>query len=139
MFLRNKSPVLSIFVKHYLNPEGINYLTNKWFPAVEEAIKKQDGFISINYNKDTVDLECVNIKLMFKDREALEKWVKTPVHDDLVDRLDPYRVRDWHVATLEISSEDKLDMSKLPWETVIPRNIAYNRSTTTNTSPRSAL
>ena len=119
--------LLAIFIKHYLNNEGIAYFVSQWFPAIQEKICKQDGFLSICYHQDATDIDCVNIKLLFTNHETLQKWAQTQDHDNLVDCLDPYRVRDWQVATLEMNTQSEVDTSTLAWETIIPRQVLYER------------
>lgn len=118
--------MLIIFVKHYLNTEGIHFFKTHWFPSVKSAIEKQAGFIYIDYDNEITSENCINIKLIFKDKETLEQWASTQIHDDLIDLLDPYRIRNWQVATLETNHENPSDLTKLAWETVIPRTVIYN-------------
>jgi hypothetical protein len=115
-----------VFVKHYLNEDGMNYFNKTWYPAVTEAISKQSGFISITTEKDQKDSKCVHIMLKFENKKTLDDWAKTELHDSLVDKLDDYRVRHWEFATKD-HGEEKIDLSKcgLEWTNVTPRHIAY--------------
>ena len=115
----------TVFVKHFLNADGMHYFDKIWYPEVALAISKQPGFISINTEKDKIDSECVHIKLRFKDQATLISWGTTKLHDELVDRLDGYRLRDWELATKDSTDENKNDLAELKWEQVKPRNVVY--------------
>jgi heme-degrading monooxygenase HmoA len=114
-----------VYVKHYLNEEGLQFFQENWYPRVYEAIKVQPGFVSIESNKSPDDPGCVNITLIFVSQAKLQDWAKTATHDHLIDLLDPYRYRDWEVATLDKPDDGKsVNPSNRVWERVTPRNIA---------------
>ncbi len=115
--------MISIFVKHYLNSRAVDYFNNIWFPAVEEAISSQQGFISIETFIEHDNSACMNIKLKFSSAEALDLWVQQAIHDDLVHRLDDYRISAWAVATVEHSETDLISENDLQWTNI---ELPYN-------------
>lgn len=119
-----------VFVKHYLNEDGMEYFSNTWFPAVNKAVTIQPGFVEITSQRDVTDPQLVHILLSFQNEETLLSWVGTKLHDDLVDNLDDFRVRDWEFAAIDVSNEQPIDRfsNLLNWEHATPRTIVYNRS-----------
>ena len=84
--------MITVYVKHYLNEEGKVYFHEKWYPSVENLIKQQAGFISINTFSDGLCEACINIIVKFTNAQTLKAWVKQDVHQIILDDLDPYRV-----------------------------------------------
>lgn len=117
-----------VFVKHYLNEDGMNFFKDDWFPKVESAITVQPGFVEITTERDTEDDNLVHIKLCFEDEVTLTNWVKTEIHDSLIDNLDDYRVRDWEFAVIDAAlGEIHKDSEKLNWEHVEPKTVVYSK------------
>jgi len=98
----------------------MNFFEDIWFPQVKSATGRQNGFISIESDRDKKDGELVNITLKFADWETLNAWVDTKVHDELVDGLDPYRTRNWEVAKIEKNNDQEAQPSELVWEQITP-------------------
>lgn len=85
-----------VHVKHYLNPEGLKYFEQCWFPLVHNLMSQYEGFILFEHTKTEGD--SVLLLLKFKDEPTFDRWVNYPGHDDLVNALDPFRSRDyWEV------------------------------------------
>jgi len=104
--------MLTIYVKHYLTPEGINYFLNEWFPKVHSIISQQEGFISITSHANH---DCMNITLKFKDAETLNAWIAVPIHDALIKALNLYRSRNyWEAVKTDNEYEDP---TSLEWMT----------------------
>lgn len=112
-----------VYVRHFLNKEGIEYFSYSWFPRVNEAISTQYGFISIASSTDKNNPTCINIILKFKDDATLQAWVNTKIHGELIDLLDPYRVSDWLWAAVEIHNEN--DLHDITWNTAVPKTVVY--------------
>lgn len=108
-----------VYVKHYITQEGMVYFEQEWFPKVRAIISKQKGFVSISYDFDEEQKDCVNIKLLFKDQKTLDDWIAYPDHDALIADLDGYRSRSyWEAAS---STDDEAKPLTLQWETIIPK------------------
>lgn len=88
--------MIFVYVKHYLNSEGIRYFDEIWFPHVESIIQQQEGYLGIETTKQPDDPECVNITVKFADHETLDAWIAYPEHQEVIDDLDKYRTRPWH-------------------------------------------
>lgn len=118
-----------VFVKHYLNDKGMEFFKNDWFPKVNAAIKVQPGFVDITTERDESDDELVHIKLCFEDEASLSAWVATKIHDDLIDNLDDYRVRDWEYAAIEVAAGVSIDKNSdaLEWHDVTPKTVVYSK------------
>lgn len=104
--------MLIIYVKHYLNEQGIDYLKKSWFPKVHSLLQQQAGFISIMYM--TIG-DCVDITLKFEDEKTFDAWCAVPEHDQLLEELNPYRSRDYFKAVR--TDHELADPSTLNWET----------------------
>lgn len=108
--------MLTVYVKHYLTPDGIDFFKQTWFPKVLFNIRQQEGFISLTYAENRAIPDCVDIVLLFKNQETLDRWIAVPLHDALIEELDPYRSRDyWEAAGTD---DETADPSKLEWENV---------------------
>ena len=114
--------MLTVYVKHYLTPDGIHFFKNKWFPEVHSIISQQEGFVSIAYTTHQNSSDCMNITLKFKDEKTLNDWIAVPIHDDLIKALDAYRSRDfWEAAKTD---NDHAEPSTLEW-TIIKPSLSY--------------
>lgn len=117
-----------VFVKHYLNQEGMEFFNKQWFPEVQEAIEVQPGFIDISSKKDPQNSGLVHITLRFETQATLLAWAATERHDELVDNLDNYRVQRWEFAATDVIDGECIDSSSdlLKWLSVTPKTIAYH-------------
>lgn len=104
-------------VKHFLNAEGLAYFYNEWYPRVKTVLKEQEGYVSITHQAVVEDLSCIYLILIFKDEPLLMQWVNTPLHQSLLDALEPYRTRDWLWAAYDSDTFDILE-EPLAWESV---------------------
>lgn len=104
--------MITVYVKHYLDREGLNYFQNEWLPDhVEPVISQQPGLVGIDWRVDEAE-NCGHVTVKFADEPALQAWVEKPEHD-VVDLLDPYRVKTyWEAAKTENVSQDR---TKLDW------------------------
>lgn len=105
----------------------MKFFDQQWFPAVQEAIKVQPGFIDIIEKKDSQNSKLVHIMLRFKNQATLLAWAATQRHDELVNNLDTYRVQQWEFATTDVSDGVYIDDSSnvLKWQFVTPVTVAY--------------
>lgn len=103
--------MLIVYVKHYLTPDGIDYLEKSWFQSVHSILKQQEGFISITY---TIKGDCVDITLKFEDEKTFDAWCEIPEHNTLIDELNPYRSRDYFEAVR--TDNEHADPLTLEWE-----------------------
>ena len=76
--------MLKITVKYFLLPDGILYF-DKWYEKVFNITSLQDGFISLNRNK-----EYPIVYLCFENEEKLSAWSSTKIHDELATEIEPY-------------------------------------------------
>ncbi len=105
-----------VYVKHYLNHDGLIYFNQNWFPKVQSIMSLQKGYHSVQHEhmRDTQD--CVNVTVIFETKVLLEAWADHPEHETLVRALDVFRSRQyWEVATTH-SLTDSLDV--LEWEKI---------------------
>ncbi len=84
-----------VYVKHYLNPEGIKYFDETWFPYVKSIEEQQPGYRGIETSKQADDPECVNITVKFEDQKTWDDWIAHPLHQEVINDLDQYRTRPW--------------------------------------------
>ena len=114
-----------VHVKHYLTSEGIEYFDD-WFKKVYSFMSKSPGFISLTSEKIPKE-NTMHIVVCFKSEEQLDTWVKHPVHDELVDELDPYRSKDfWEAARTQKKMAN--------WETMDYEPIQVTSLTSTSDS-----
>lgn len=109
-----------VYVKHYLTPEGISYFEREWFPWVDSVIKVQEGFVSITYSQDFDAQDCMNITLKFLDDPTLDAWIAVPIHEDLIQALDPLRSRNYWEAVR--TGDENVSPSSLEWMVIKPEN-----------------
>lgn len=105
-----------VYVKHYLNNQGIHYFHTTWFPKVKLIMSQQQGYISVKHDVTRDDNDCVNVIVTFDTQENLEIWAEHPLHDELVIALECYRCREyWEYAcvTDELSAYEKLVWDKV--------------------------
>jgi len=88
---------LIVHVKHFLDANGIKFFP-RWFEKAVKLLLEREGFLSIGYAYDSNEEGCVNLWLEFECLEKLKKWGTSKLHDDLVNELNPYRVKPY-VAT----------------------------------------
>lgn len=112
----------SVYVKHYLTPEGITFFKLHWFPLVTSMITLQKGFVSIDYQESNEHKDCLFIALTFKNDATLDEWLEYPGHEDIVNALDEYRSRDFWEAVRFQGAET--DPTTLQW-TVIKTNSTH--------------
>lgn len=105
--------MLTVYVKHYLTLQGIEYFEKQWFPKVHSILSQQIGFISLTYSLDRAAVENVDITLKFKDEETFDAWVEIPIHDVLLKELDAYRSRDYFEAAR--TEDEQVAPSSLEW------------------------
>ncbi|MDF2940674.1 MAG: hypothetical protein K0R66_1316 [Gammaproteobacteria bacterium] len=82
-----------VHVRHHLNHEGLKHF-NTWYQKVHSFISRQPGYISMNSYFDQYDTGCVHIDLEFENKEKAMAWANTQIHQDLVDELNPYRIKE---------------------------------------------
>ncbi len=105
-----------VYVKHYLTPVGIDYFQEQWFPKVVSMIRKQPGFVSIEYTTVHKEPDCLFISLVFKDGPTFEAWCAVPEHDALIGELDRFRSRKYWEAVR--TDNGKEDSSRLNWDVI---------------------
>lgn len=105
--------MLTVYVKHYLTPQGIQYFESHWFPKVHTLASQQTGFISLTYYLDQAGGDCVDITIKFKDDETFDAWVDIPCHDDLLKELDSFRSRNYFEAVR--TQDEMVEPSSLEW------------------------
>ena len=92
-------PVI-VHVKHYLTANSLAGF-NQWYQRVYQFMSEKAGFIDLSHQvfpaEDNGDI-LIYIKLTFADTRLLEAWVNDPVHNQLVNDLDPYRARPYWEA-----------------------------------------
>ncbi|EKD92384.1 MAG: hypothetical protein ACD_29C00032G0003 [uncultured bacterium] len=106
-----------VYVKHFLNSEGLKYFNDAWFPdAVYKEISRQPGFIAATKSIDEKN-GCGHVTVKFQDEETLTAWIKKPEHD-VVDLLDPYRTQAYWKAAR--TSDEKIDQNStaLTWKQI---------------------
>ena len=86
-----------VLVRHYLSDEGKEYFKEQWFPIVEDIISQKNGFISIEYSEELPD--CMFITIKFQNKETFFLWNTHSLHDDVINKLDSYRSRDYWEST----------------------------------------
>lgn len=110
-----------VYVKHYLNHDGIQYFYDTWFPKVETIMSQQEGYISVKHEVERDSNDCVNVIVTFNDKENLEQWAKHRDHDELVNALDSYRCRKyWEFSCAE---DESICYETLKWIKVEPQAI----------------
>lgn len=116
-----------VFVKHYLTQSGVDFFNKTWFPAVQEAIQSQLGFIKIIAVPDLKISGLMHITLYFDHQKNLLAWAETERHDELVDNLDDYRVRAWEFAVADVEDENEAVrcFETIDWQLVTPKKIIY--------------
>lgn len=108
--------MLTVYVKHYLAEDGVQFFKTVWFPKVLSHLRQQAGFISLTYIQDPVNADCLFITLKFENQETLDRWIVVPIHNALIDELDSYRSRAyWEAASTEHSDADP---AQVDWEII---------------------
>lgn len=109
--------MITVHVKHYLTPEGIQFAEAQWFPKVKKLMSQQPGYIDF-YCCENID-NSLHLIVQFENQETLDQWVAHPEHDSFVNMLDEYRNRDyWEAALTEepLDSKNKLTWINVPWQ-----------------------
>jgi heme-degrading monooxygenase HmoA len=108
--------MIIVYVKHYLNENGMRFFDKQWFPEVDGLIRQQKGFILIEAQPDLHDFECVNITVKFENKKTLNAWGATPDHGRVINQLEPYRTKPWNYAVTEdeFASLDSLEWGEVP-------------------------
>lgn len=107
--------LLTVYVKHYLTPFGIEYLQTEWFPLVLAEISRHEGYLSCTYE---IRGDCVDITLQFKDEPAFDAYVAVPNHHKLPKMLDAYRSRSYWEAVR--TTDPHAHHSSLKWDVINP-------------------
>ncbi|AIL13181.1 hypothetical protein IM40_06195 [Candidatus Paracaedimonas acanthamoebae] len=81
--------MFTIEITYFLMPDGLSSFSS-WYKDVMEAVRQQDGFISMVCN--TVDLHPT-VTLSFSSEEKLDKWASTEKHDELFAKIEAYFVK----------------------------------------------
>ena len=55
------------------------------------------GFRSIRFARDNEDPTCINLWVEFESEQTINLWAASPLHNQLVSRLDPYRTKKYEV------------------------------------------
>ena len=88
-----------VYVKHYLNDQGLQFFHTTWFPKVQKIMSLQNGYISVMHDATRDSKDCVHVTVTFDDQKNLEKWAEHKDHDELLNSLSLYRSRDyWQFA-----------------------------------------
>lgn len=102
-----------IFVKHYLNAEGLMYFSNQWFPKVHDTMRHQQGFISLSHESSYDYDDCVHVLVKFKDQATLESWGYSAAHDALVDALDRFRSKNYWEYAILLNEQAEVNWQKI--------------------------
>lgn len=106
---------LNVYVKHYLNPEGLDYFKKEWFPQVLAFMSQQEGYLDCTYQ---ISEDCVDITIQFKDEPSFDAYVNVPEHHKLAKMLDRYRSRTYWKA---VRTKDlQKDPDSLEWDNIDP-------------------
>jgi antibiotic biosynthesis monooxygenase (ABM) superfamily enzyme len=105
-----------VYVKHYLNDQGLQFFHANWFQRVQAIMSQQDGYISVMHDATRDSKDCVHVTVTFDDQKNLGKWAEHEDHDELVNALDIYRSRNYW----QFACSDKMinDYEQLIWEKV---------------------
>ena len=108
--------MIIVYVKHYLNENGMKFFDGQWFPDVERLIRNQPGYILIESHRDPHICDCINITVKFTDQKTLDAWVATPEHIGVINQLESYRIRPWNYAVTEneLARLDSLEWGEVP-------------------------
>lgn len=100
--------MIFVYVKHFLSEKGRIYFDNKWYPYVNERIRRQEGFVSIETSRESSCENCINITVIFEDQEKLMTWVKHQDHQMVINDLDIYRTKGqrWYISNGSVSVPD---------------------------------
>lgn len=110
--------VITVYVRHYLTPEGIDYFHQEWFPKVLSIIEQQNGFLLLTHDHDKDSHDSRHLTLQFSSAATLDAWIAHPDHDSLLNALDAYRDRTyWEYAYIEAEIP-----SSILWEKVTLEN-----------------
>lgn len=109
-----------VFVKHYLNQDGIAFFNKTWFPKVLEAIKSQPDLIDIVSKADLENSTLKHITLCFENQNTLLAWAETDLHEALLNNLDEYRTQAWAYAAIDLEDGKSIDADStlLDWQLV---------------------
>ena len=105
-----------VYVRHYLNNQGVQFFHTNWFPQVQKIMSLQNGYISVNHDATRDYNDCINVTVTFDDKKNLEKWAEHKDHDALLSSLNLYRSRNYW----QFACSDKVtnDYEQLFWERV---------------------
>ncbi len=114
--------MISVYVKHFLNKDGRVFFDDKWYPYVNERIRKQEGFVSIEASRDSFCKNCINILVVFENQEKLMAWVNHPDHQTVINDLDIYRIQGqrWYVSdgSVPVPDSELWDEAPMPLSSV---------------------
>lgn len=89
--------MLIIHVTHYLNPQGFAYFA-EWYKECYHFIAAQDGFLFLEKAYDNPGTAAIHLWLHYENREKMLRWGNSEQHAVLMNKLAPYRTRDWEAT-----------------------------------------
>jgi antibiotic biosynthesis monooxygenase (ABM) superfamily enzyme len=84
--------VIVVHVEHFLNAEGVDYFP-QWILEARQVLGRFDGFRSIRQLEWVDDPQSCHLWLEFDDLDLLRRWSASEAHDELIDRLEAYRIK----------------------------------------------
>ena len=84
--------MIIVHIQHFLNSEGQNYFP-KWLEAVANILRQFEGFVSLQQLSNLSDGSECHLLLEFESLELLDKWSSSDTHNELVSKLDPFKIR----------------------------------------------
>lgn len=84
--------MIVVQVEHFLNKPGQAYFPT-WLSEVAAVLSGFAGFVSIRQLRRVDDPAACHLLLEFRSLPELRAWSKSQAHDDLIGRLEPYRLK----------------------------------------------
>lgn len=93
--------MIVVHVEHFLNAEGVDYFP-QWIVEAREVLGQFEGFRSIQQLEWVDDPQTCHLWLEFERLELLRAWSASEAHDELIDRLGAYRVKQQASKTFRV-------------------------------------
>ncbi len=84
--------MIIVWIEHFLTPSAKQMFAD-WITDVGRALANIDGFVSIRQLTPIDSSNEYHLLLEFESLDLLRVWSSSKTHDDLLERLKPYRTR----------------------------------------------
>ncbi len=93
--------MILVIVEHFLSPAGKAYFP-EWVVETRQILQHFDGFIKLEMIRSISNKEGTFLMLQFKDMERLHHWASSFEHNQMLEKLAPFRLHKQQSSIFEI-------------------------------------